>query len=77
MACGCLPYGEDEDDPMNVYLSIMNSTLSFPNLNTIERELKKLIDQLLSRFPHKRLGVSYEALKSHSFFAGTHWVIYK
>ena len=31
-ACGGLPFGDDENEPMNVYLAIINGELKFPKM---------------------------------------------
>lgn len=74
--CGFVPFGEEEEDPFNVYKLIINSKVEFPpyfltNENTYA---KQFISQLLSKYPESRLKQSYVGLKAHKWFEDFDWV---
>ena len=76
LMCGFVPFGEDEDDPFNVYKMIINSKLQFPpyfitpeNINA-----KAFITLLLNRVPEARINGSYTGLKAHKWFDDFDWV---
>ena len=68
--CGLVPFGEDCENPYEVYTMIANRPLSYPAyfLNEGNFSSKQLIEQLLSRNPDVRMGGSYSALKAHEWF---------
>jgi len=72
--CGMVPFGEEEEDPYNIYKIIMQSDkIDYPNYFK-DKGAKKLIEQFLSRIPEVRLGSSYASLKNHVWFQGFDWV---
>ncbi|EAR88061.1 CGMP-dependent kinase 9-1 (macronuclear) [Tetrahymena thermophila SB210] len=73
---GYLPYGEDVDDPIEVYQLILEGRLGFPNHMKNRLSDKKLISQLMAKSPEVRLGGSYGALKSHEWFEDFDWDIF-
>jgi cGMP-dependent protein kinase len=74
--CGFVPFGEDCDDPQEVYELIGSKVLSFPDFFDIAENkiAKKFIEQLLNRAPEARLGGSYASLKAHRWFEKLDWV---
>jgi hypothetical protein len=74
--CGFVPFGEDCDDPQEVYELIGSKVLSFPDFFDIAENkiAKKFIEQLLNRSPEARLGGSYATLKAHRWFEKLDWV---
>lgn len=75
--CGYVPFGEDCEDPYEVYQMISNNEISYPNYFIQEKAnklSKKLIEQLLNRSPDARLGGSYAALRAHAWFETLDWV---
>lgn len=62
--CGTLPFGEDLEDPYEIYEEITNKSLVFPSFLK-DRKAKKLMEQLINRTPEIRLGQSFASLKSH------------
>lgn len=72
----CLPYGEDCDDPFDIYQTIIDEPLCFPDNFFVpeNRPTVMMIKQLLNRRPEARLGGSYAALKNHVWFANFDWV---
>lgn len=56
--CGMVPFGEEAEDPYEIYEDIIKKEISYPNYLK-DKKAKKLMDQLLSRVPEVRLGGSY------------------
>ena len=76
--CGLVPFGEECEDPYEVYQLITAQELHYPPYfqNTKENKIgKKMIERLLNRNPSARLGGSYASLKAHPWFEGFDWVI--
>lgn len=75
--CGFVPFGEDCDDPQEVYELIGSKVLSFPDFFDVPENkiAKKFIEQLLNRSPDARLGGSYATLKAHRWFEKLDWVL--
>ncbi|CAD8075753.1 unnamed protein product [Paramecium primaurelia] len=65
--CGGVPFGEELDDPYQIYEEIMNTQIKYPTFLK-DRYAKKFMEQLMSRQPETRLGASYSALKAHQWF---------
>ena len=74
--CGFVPFGEDEDDPFNVYKIVINGQLKFPPyfINSNNSEAKSFITLLLNKVPETRLNDSYTGLKAHKWFEDFDWV---
>lgn len=73
--CGIVPFGEESEDPYEVYRLITSQSLSYPYCFK-ERKNKlarALIEQLLSRNPNSRMGGSFDALKAHQWFGDFDW----
>ncbi|CAD8213308.1 unnamed protein product [Paramecium octaurelia] len=65
--CGGVPFGEELEDPYQIYEEIMNTQIKYPTFLK-DRYAKKLMEQLMNRQPETRLGASYSALKAHPWF---------
>jgi cGMP-dependent protein kinase len=77
--CGLVPFGDDCEEPNEVYELIDKQKLAFPPYfdNIPENKpAKSFIEQLLNRSPEARLGGSYAALKAHKWFEKFDWVGY-
>ena len=77
--CGFVPFGEDVEDPNEVYELIKTQELTYPLYfkdSPENKYAKLLIDQLLNRTPETRLGGSYAALKAHKWFEKFDWVTF-
>ncbi|CAK80945.1 unnamed protein product (macronuclear) [Paramecium tetraurelia] len=70
--CGGLPFGEDAEDPFEIYKEITKKPLSYPSYMS-DKTAKIFIEQLLSRIPELRLGGSYQTLKQHAWFKDFQW----
>ena len=72
---GLVPFGEDHEEPYDVYQAIVSSQLSFPEyfLNKKNRQSAKIIQQLLKRAPEQRHGGDYAKLKAHEWLKNIDW----
>ena len=73
LICGSLPFGDDEEDPVQVYERIMTQKVSFPD-HINQPSLKKLIRQLMRKNPLKRKRYTFQFIKDHEVFQGINWV---
>lgn len=71
--CGYVPFGDDVEDPYQIYQEIINTSLSYPNYMNDKKAIK-LIEQLLNKMPEIRLGQSFASLKRHTWFENFDWV---
>lgn len=62
--CGRVPFGEDAEDPYEIYEEIIKSPIVYPTYLK-DRKARKLMDQLINKVPEIRLGGSYAALKAN------------
>lgn len=76
--CGMVPFGEECEDPYEVYKLIANNKtmISYPRYfdQNANKYAKQMMEQLLNRIPEARLGGSYAALKAHKWFEKFDWV---
>ena len=73
--CGQFPYGEDLENPYEIYVEITKTKeIEFPYFFK-DKNAKDFICQLLNKAPDGRLGGSYAALKAHKFFNNVDFVI--
>lgn len=75
--CGNVPFGEDEEDPYAVYEKVLQHRLVFPHFLDPRLPSRPLIEQLLNSNPALRLGGSLDRLKTHRWFQGLDWVLYR
>lgn len=73
--CGYVPFGEDEEDPFNVYKLIMLEQVKFPDFFDIieNKNVKNFILIILSKIPEVRLNGSFASLKTHAWFEDFQW----
>lgn len=69
--CGRVPFGEDENDPIDVYKVIIKGKFSYPKFLKENCREKVIIEQLLRLNPALR-GTA-ENLKNHKWFNGMDW----
>ena len=69
--CGGVPFGEDYDDPMKIYNSIINDKLTFPNF-CHDKEFMLLMKQMLEKNPINRLS-KFEGIRKHLWFNFFNW----
>ena len=70
--CGDVPFGANEEEPYNIYQSIVMDKLKFPSFFK-DKSTKDLIKSLLVKSPEKRLGKTFGEIKGHKFFEGFEW----
>ena len=63
---GYVPFGENAEDPVEVYMSIINEEVAFPN-NIKDACFKDIIKKMLTKNLANRLS-TFEAVKDHIFF---------
>lgn len=71
--CGCVPFGECMDDPLDIYTSILNDEIIFPKY-VYDNEFKDLILSLLDRNTLSRFS-NLNQIKAHKWFECFDWVI--
>ena len=71
LLCGKVPFGEDCEDPMEIYKSIANEDLSFPSF-IHDEEFMTLITKMLKKSPTSRLW-KFEQIKENSYFKDFDW----
>lgn len=72
MTCGYLPFGENCEDDYDVQDEIINKILEVPSF--IEPEIREVLERLLNKNPEQRSSITYESLKSMSWFKDFDWV---
>ena len=71
--CGEVPFGENEEDPMEIYFEIINNHLTFPNkFIIIDKEFKHLMKKMLDKNPSNRLS-NFHSIKNQSWFKNFNW----
>lgn len=73
--CGYVPFGEDEDDPFEIYKVVLTKEHTYPDyFQDDENELAwQFIDLLLSKIPEARCNEDFTLLKGHPWFEGFNW----
>ena len=69
--CGTLPFGESAEEPMEIYLSIINDKLTFPNFIK-DRDFKNLMCLMLTKnyiFRYTKLS----QISCHIWFQNFNW----
>ena len=69
--CGKLPFGEDLEDPMDIYRAVCKEELSFPNFVHDEKYMS-LTNKMLKKNPAQRLW-KFEQIKSDPYFSDFDW----
>jgi cGMP-dependent protein kinase len=72
---GFVPFGEDAEDPLQIYQEIIKNPLKFPK-HMKDGNVNALIAMLLNKNAEARLGGSFAALKKHAAFAKIEWVLF-
>lgn len=70
--CGAVPFGEEAEDPYEIYEEVIKKPLTYPNY-VKDKNAKKVMEQLLSKIPEIRLGSSYASLKANVWFSSFDW----
>lgn len=70
---GFVPFGEDAEDPLQIYQEIIKNSLKFPK-NMKDQNMNAFISLLLNKNPETRLGGSFTNLKKNTIFSNIEWV---
>lgn len=68
---GGVPFGDNEEEPYQIYEKVLQRELEFPSFG--KPEMKSLVTQLLSKTPSARTGGSIDKVKSHKWFQDFAW----
>jgi len=69
--CGKLPFGEDYEDPMDIYRAVSEEELVFPNFVNDEKFMRLMI-KMLKKNPTNRLW-KFKQIKEDPYFADFDW----
>jgi len=69
--CGKLPFGEEYEDPMDIYRAVSQEELSFPNF-VHDEKFMKLMNKMLKKNPTNRLW-KFKQIKEDPYFADFDW----
>ena len=69
--CGKLPFGEDYEDPMDIYRAVCQEELTFPNFVRDEKFMK-LMNKMLRKNPTDRLW-KFKQIKEDPYFKDFDW----
>eukprot|EP01017_Pseudomicrothorax_dubius_P021557 TRINITY_DN2320_c0_g2_i2.p1 TRINITY_DN2320_c0_g2~~TRINITY_DN2320_c0_g2_i2.p1 ORF type:complete len:391 (-),score=74.98 TRINITY_DN2320_c0_g2_i2:131-1303(-) len=70
--CGMVPFGEEAEDPYEIYEEIIKKDIKYPSFLK-DKKAKKFMEQLLSKIPEQRLGSSYASIKANPWFDQLDW----
>ena len=69
--CGKLPFGEDYDDPMDIYRAVSQEELTFPSF-VKDKEFMTLMNKMLRKSPTNRLW-KFKQIKEDPYFKDFDW----
>ena len=69
--CGKLPFGEEYDDPMDIYRAVSKDELTFPNFVNDEKFMD-LMNKMLKKNPTNRLW-KFKQIKQDPYFSDFDW----
>ena len=69
--CGKLPFGEEYDDPMDIYRAVSKEELTFPNF-VHDEKFMQLMNKMLKKNPTNRLW-KFKQIKQDPYFADFDW----
>jgi cGMP-dependent protein kinase len=69
--CGKLPFGEEYDDPMDIYRAVSREDLTFPNFVRDEKFMQLML-KMLTKSPTQRLW-KFKHIKEDPYFADFDW----
>ena len=69
--CGKLPFGEDYDDPMDIYRAVSQEELTFPSFVKDEKFMQ-LMNKMLRKSPTNRLW-KFKQIKEDPYFKDFDW----
>ena len=73
LLCGRVPFGQNLEDPYQIYEDILESKLSFPDdIILLSEASRSLINYLLNKFKDRHTG-PIEDLQKNDFFSNFNW----
>eukprot|EP00825_Cyclidium_porcatum_P044394 TRINITY_DN6505_c0_g1_i4.p1 TRINITY_DN6505_c0_g1~~TRINITY_DN6505_c0_g1_i4.p1 ORF type:complete len:269 (+),score=48.00 TRINITY_DN6505_c0_g1_i4:169-975(+) len=70
--CGAVPFGEEKEDPYEIYEEIIKSSINYSS--DLDVNAVDLMNIMLNKTPELRLqGGKFDSIKSHKFFEGFDW----
>lgn len=69
--CGKLPFGEEYDDPLDIYRAVSKEELSFPNFVNDE-QFMAILNKMLKKNPAHRLW-KFQQIKKDPYFSDFDW----
>ena len=69
--CGKLPFGEEYDDPMDIYRAVSKEELTFPNF-VHDDKFMQLMNKMLKKNPTNRLW-KFKQIKQDPYFVDFDW----
>jgi cGMP-dependent protein kinase len=70
--CGRVPFGNDSDDPLVIYKSILVDDITFPGFVSKDTQFKNLMKQMLNKSKAKRL-TTINSIKVNPYLEGFDW----
>ena len=70
--CGIVPFADKSSDPMEIYFSIINDDLKFPDKIIKDNEFKHIMRKLLDKNPSYRL-TNFYSIKGQTWFKDFNW----
>jgi len=70
--CGMVPFGEEAEDPYEIYEEIITKPIKYPSYLK-DKRAKRLMDQLINKVAEVRLGGSFASLKANPWFESFDW----
>jgi len=73
--CGRVPFGEEEEDPYQIYEKILQHSISFPPWVKADviSQVRSILDVLLSKNSAMRTSGSVATLRTNAWFKGFNW----
>lgn len=68
--CGCVPFGDDEEDPYKIYAKILEHNIKYPNY-IISSKSKPIIEKMLE--PNQSMRGKIDNIKENPWLYGTPW----
>lgn len=69
---GYVPYGEEAEDPLQIYQEILKNALKFPK-HMKDGSMNSFISLLLNKNPETRFGGSFTNIKKNAILAQVEW----
>jgi len=70
--CGMVPFGEEAEDPYEIYEEIITKPIKYPSYLK-DKRAKRIMDQLINKVAEVRLGGSFASLKANPWFENFDW----